>query len=74
MVESSQHIKHLFVVRIWNEIDHATSLSHWRGTVSYQSTQECRSFSRIEDLMVYIAEHSGLDRQQGAPLPSVPSR
>lgn len=52
---------HFFVVRIWHEIDHATSVRHWRGTVVRQSPEESHHFSRLQDLMAFIAKQSELD-------------
>jgi hypothetical protein len=54
--------EHLFSVRIWQEVDHATSLARWRGMVRHGATNRSRYFTRPQELLEFLdaMTHTGM--------------
>ena len=46
---------HLFVVRMWQEADAVTATVQWRGSVKHPLSAECHYFTRLPDLLAFIA-------------------
>ena len=64
---------HTFVVRIWEERrDVEDAAPTWRGRVDDVRTGERRYFTRLEDLVAYLSQESGMGPGQ-KPVPLSPS-
>ena len=55
--------EHLFSVRIWQEMDRATSVAQWRGMVRHGATNHSRYFTRPQELLEFLdaMTHAGPD-------------
>jgi hypothetical protein len=66
---------HTFVVRIWEErrdVDGAPTT--WRGRVDDVRTGARRYFARLEDMVAYLSQQSGMDGdEEQQPIPLQPS-
>jgi hypothetical protein len=64
---------HTFVVRIWEERrDVEDALPTWRGRVDDVRTGVRRYFTKLEDLVAYLSQESGMEPGQ-KPIPLSPS-
>ncbi|GIK73370.1 MAG: hypothetical protein BroJett021_23580 [Chloroflexota bacterium] len=59
----SPRSEHLFIVRVWWELDSVTATAQWRGSVQNGSGQtgaagERRYFASWEEMAIYLAEHT----------------
>lgn len=65
---------HTFVVRIWEERrDVPDAPSTWRGRVDDVRSGVRRYFTRLEDLVAYLSNQSGMDDDGNAPIPLSPT-
>lgn len=61
---------HTFVVRIWEERrDVADALPTWRGRVDDVRTGVRRYFTKLEDLVAYLSQQSGMAGDDQVPIP-----
>lgn len=49
-----QRKQHLFVVRMWQEVDVVTDTWQWRGSVKHVLTEQNHYFTRLPDLLTFI--------------------
>ena len=61
MPTSVSRPQHLFVVRMWQEADAVTETVQWRGSVKYILSAECHYFTRLPDLLTFIAARTNGD-------------
>ncbi|MCB0189959.1 MAG: hypothetical protein KDE31_37065 [Caldilineaceae bacterium] len=50
--------RHLFVVRMWQEADAVTATIQWRGSVQHTHSTECHYFTKLSELIAFIATHT----------------
>ncbi len=55
MTTTARRPQHLFVVRMWQEADAVTATVQWRGSVKHPLSAECYYFTRLPDLLTFIA-------------------
>ena len=55
MTTTARRPHHLFVVRMWQEADAVTVTVQWRGSVKHPLSAECHYFTRLPDLLAFIA-------------------
>ena len=55
MTTTARRPQHLFVVRMWQEADAVTATVQWRGSVKHPLSAECHYFTRLPDLLAFIA-------------------
>ena len=55
MTTTAHRPEHLFVVRMWQEADAVTATVQWRGSVKHPLSAECHYFTRLPDLLAFIA-------------------
>lgn len=49
-----QRTQHLFIVRMWQEVDAVTATWQWRGSVKHVLTEQHHYFTRLPDLLSFI--------------------
>jgi hypothetical protein len=65
---------HTFVVRIWEERrDVEDAPTTWRGRVDDVRTGVRRYFTRLEDLVAYMSQQSGMAGDNQEPIPLSPT-
>lgn len=69
--------RRLFVIRMWQEADAVTGTIQWRGSVQCGHAQQCHYFTRLADLLAFIAAQTEDAAQLSAApqgiAPSTPS-
>lgn len=55
MTTTARRPHHLFVVRMWQEADAVTATVQWRGSVKHLLSDEYHYFTRLPDLLTFIA-------------------
>jgi hypothetical protein len=51
----TERAQHLFVVRIWQEIDAVAATAQWRGSVKHVLSERNHHFTHLPDLLTFIA-------------------
>ncbi|MBX3014055.1 MAG: hypothetical protein KF832_21220 [Caldilineaceae bacterium] len=55
MQRTLQRTQHLFVIRMWQEVDTVAATQQWRGSVKHVLTDQSYYFTRLPDLLTFIA-------------------
>jgi hypothetical protein len=54
LVATTEHIQHLFIVRVWQEPTQ-TAPAHWRGSIEHVPSAQRVYFESLQDLTDFIA-------------------
>ncbi|PZR98382.1 MAG: hypothetical protein DLM69_08735 [Candidatus Chloroheliales bacterium] len=61
-------VEHLFIVRIWGELDAGRELGQWRGSVEHLASRERRYFTAFSDLTAFIVQRQSTPPPASSPI------